>query len=276
MLFASDLDGTLIYSRRLIESIDGETDYSLRLIETLNGKEISFTSEAIIKKLKMINQHIFFVPTTTRSLQQYNRIRLFREEVKPTYAIVNNGGTILKNGEPMVEWQGIIQEKIKEMPLTREAVYKKFSEIKSSEWVTSAKEVDDLFTYFLIDRDKVKREKLTPLFVWLKENQWTGSLQGRKLYLIPNCVNKREPILFLMKKLGLKEFIAAGDSFLDLPMLRATSRAIVPCHGELIEGLGKGLAKEGIKYTTNKGVAAGEEILDFVVKACIDLSQQNF
>ena len=265
MLFASDLDGTLIYSRRFLENLQDKSTASLRLIETLKEKEISFTSEAIVKKLKMINVKMHFVPVTTRSIYQYNRIEIFREEIKPTYAIVSNGGNILVNGEPLMEWQAIIKERLKVIPLGIEMVLKKFSETEGSKWVISTNEVDNLFNYFILDQEKIVRQEMVPFFHWLRENQWTGSLQGRKLYLIPDCINKRDPILFLTKKLGIDGFVAAGDSFLDLPMLRAASGGIVPYHGELVESLGEALKKENIQYTTSKGVMGGEEILDFVL-----------
>ncbi|WP_026477777.1 HAD family hydrolase [Alkaliphilus transvaalensis] len=270
MLFASDLDGTLIFSRRYLESMGKSKIKRIRSIEEIDGKETSYISQTVIEKLKFLNNKAFFVPVTTRSLHQYNRITLFKNEIKPHYAIISNGGIILEKGVPMMEWQLKIQDRLSKQLINRDVVLRKFEETKASKWVTSMKEVDGLFVYFLLDREKIQREELNPFLKWLKKKAWTGSLQGRKLYLIPNCINKRDPVLFLMKKIGQNHFASAGDSFLDLPMLMAADYKIIPSHGELVECLGESLKKEGIKYTCRRGIDASEEIVDFGISLLED------
>lgn len=53
MIFASDLDQTLIYSRKSFRA--PIEDESIQLIETLDGKEISFISHKTISLLKNYN-----------------------------------------------------------------------------------------------------------------------------------------------------------------------------------------------------------------------------
>ena len=53
MIFASDLDQTLIYSRKSFRA--HIEDESIQLIETLDGKEISFISHKTISLLKNCN-----------------------------------------------------------------------------------------------------------------------------------------------------------------------------------------------------------------------------
>ena len=65
-------------------------------VEVYNGKEISFMTEKAIALLRELSEEMMFVPVTTRTVEQYNRVSLFREEIRPTYAITSNGGSSAK------------------------------------------------------------------------------------------------------------------------------------------------------------------------------------
>lgn len=267
MVFASDLDGTLIFSKRYLAKLQEPLGDSLHLIETIDDREISYVTQRVIEKLKLINERIFFVPVTTRTIQQYRRITLFQGQIKPSYAIVTNGANILLNGEPMVEWQQLMERRLKDSALSLWDVQKKFKENTASQWVISSYTADDMFLYFTLDQERVQREDFLPFFDWLRENQWAGSLQGRKLYFIPKCLNKAVPLEFLKEKINMNELIAAGDSLLDLPMLELADYAIAPFHGELKESLALAESRgKGIQYTTRRGIKASEEILKLVLK----------
>lgn len=76
MIYASDLDRTLIFSHRFLD--EHKYNKKIVLVEDKDGKEISYMSELAYNKLQEINNNkdITFIPTTTRSLEEYNRIRL--------------------------------------------------------------------------------------------------------------------------------------------------------------------------------------------------------
>ncbi len=267
MIFASDLDGTLIFSRRYLDRLQEPLQASLQLVESIKGQEISYTTGNVIEMLKRIHERILFVPVTTRTIHQYRRITLFHGQIKPSYAIVTNGGNILKDGEPMKEWQQLVKDQIKKTTLSLEQVEKRFLETRESQWVKSAYRADNMFLYFTLDTAQVRREALNPFFNWLRENQWAGSLQGRKLYFIPRCLNKGAALAFLKKQLDIHTLVAAGDSLLDLPMLNLADYAIAPFHGELIESSSLEVERgEPIHFTANKGILAAEEILNVVLK----------
>ena len=58
---------------------------------------------------------MLFVPVTTRSPKEYKRIKYFSDVIKPKYAVVANGGIILKHGIELTAWSDIISTKIKEV-----------------------------------------------------------------------------------------------------------------------------------------------------------------
>jgi len=64
-------------------------------------------------------------------------------------------------------------------------------------------------------------------------------------------------------RVGAGSVLAAGDSLLDLDLVRDADRAIVPVHGEL---LASGWSAPHVEVTERAGVAAGEEIVDWFAR----------
>ena len=95
-VFYSDLDNTLIYSYK------HEIGERRKCVEVYQGREISFMTEFTWRALKTLMEKLLFVPVTTRTLEQYQRIQLGIS--MPSYALVCNGGILLKDGEPDRCW----------------------------------------------------------------------------------------------------------------------------------------------------------------------------
>ncbi|MCT4508824.1 MAG: HAD family hydrolase [Tepidibacter sp.] len=264
MLFASDLDRTLIYSNKFLDKKERE---DVRLIETKGDKEISFMTNKAIDKLKKLSQNICFVPTTTRTIEQYKRISIFQSEIKSKYAVVSNGGNIIIDNKVDKIWNELIRNKMKNEAASIEDVLKKFNEIKNKEWLISCNTADELFCYCIVDCDKFEQDSLSYFIEWLDMNNWNVSMQGRKIYFMPNCVNKRDAILNIANNIGAKHIASAGDSYLDLSMLSIADYAVSPLHGE-IYNIYTNEKYEDIKldFTLSSGILASEEILENVEK----------
>jgi hydroxymethylpyrimidine pyrophosphatase-like HAD family hydrolase len=100
------------------------------------------------------------------------------------------------------------------------------------------------------------RKQLAPL-------GWSCSLQGRKIYLVPEKVSKGAAIEYVKEKLGSNYVFAAGDSLLDESLLLAADYAIAPCHGEL----GRTYATHPhFHFTNSRGALASEELLDRILE----------
>lgn len=91
-LIFSDLDGTLIFSASRKQPGDIVCEYK-------DNREIS----CITKRQAELLPGLTIIPVTTRSIEQYRRIR-FPEGFSPEYALTDNGGTLLVNGVPDPEW----------------------------------------------------------------------------------------------------------------------------------------------------------------------------
>ena len=91
ILFASDLDNTLLFSHQHARAGDV-------CVEHLDGKAQGFFPPGVIRGLAQINRTMRFVPVTSRSIAQFLRIQ-FPAGCVPKYALVANGGLLLRIGE---------------------------------------------------------------------------------------------------------------------------------------------------------------------------------
>lgn len=96
ILFACDLDNTLFISHR-------NRQYGDVCVEWVNGKEQSFMTQRAIELLRTLQNYIKFVPVTTRSIEQYQRIK-WPEGCEPCWAVTTNGAILLQNGQIDDNW----------------------------------------------------------------------------------------------------------------------------------------------------------------------------
>lgn len=264
MIFASDLDRTLIYSNKFVSILPEHIKKNIRLVERIEDEKISFMTEKAIHILKKLSKEMIFIPVTTRTIAQYKRIDIFKE-IAPKYAIVSNGGNLIVNGEVDHEWNRLIHNQIKRECLPVEDVLLKFKEIETEEWVLRKRRADDLFSYCIVDREKTPIDLLNTFIDWLKERNWKVSLQGRKLYFVPHCVCKGAAIEYIKDRENINFVAASGDSLLDIPMLEMADYGIAPKHGEIYKIYGENKDIGDIEYTKKEGIFAAEEILEKMI-----------
>lgn len=257
MIFASDLDRTLIYSHRSFE-LD-QVNTSVRNVEKFNGKEITFMTEKAIALLHELSEEMMFMPVTTRTVEQYNRVILFQQEIRPPYAIACNGGVILKNGEIDRDWQDHITRKIKSSAVSVEDVKRKIEGTSELSWLKSIRIVDQFFVYLIIDPKSAPHELMEYYSKWAAEHGWVFSLQGRKVYFIPAYINKWDAVKYVADKEGKKEIYTAGDSYLDVCLIENADFGIIPRHGEAATDFSH------LDLTEKMGILASEEIIQTIL-----------
>ena len=111
VLVCSDLDRTLIYSQAAF-ALDGPDEAMPRLVcvEFYQGAPLSYMTEAAARTLETLAASAVFVPTTTRTPEQYRRVHLL--EKQPAYAICANGGHLLVDGEDDPSWSASVRARI--------------------------------------------------------------------------------------------------------------------------------------------------------------------
>ncbi|SIH20311.1 Predicted hydrolase (HAD superfamily) [Mycobacteroides abscessus subsp. abscessus] len=258
-LLASDLDQTLIYSRRHLP-----TDaHEFSCVEIYEGRPISYMTETARVLLTDLARRHIVVPTTTRTVEQYQRIMLPGGPYP--IAITTNGGDILIDGAPDPSWRSGIQTHIAAECAGLDDVVAELLTRIDDNWVRNMRTAGDLFCYLVVD------EALTPTDFehnwqqWCAPRGWGVSRQGRKIYTVPQVLCKSRAIAEVRRRL-LEEgqlatdapVFAAGDGSLDAELLQYADLGIRPAHGELHQ---LDWHRDNIIVTTTSGARAGEEIL---------------
>ena len=228
-VFASDLDQTLIYSRKWLADLP-ESDRDVDCVEIYKDKSASFMLTRASNKLKQIHDSFKFVPVTTRTRSQYERIEF--KDVSPNLAIVANGGMILVDGELDKDWSDHINESIKSIP-PLDVMKAKVDHLRHLDNFKKFGYADDLFFYIVMHTkvyDVSEVEKYTQPF---EKEGWGVHIHGRKIYFIPNCISKGKALEYVKNKYGFTRIVAAGDSSLDLPLQGVADVFYVPRHGGL-------------------------------------------
>ncbi|MBB4785790.1 HAD family hydrolase [Streptomyces rapamycinicus] len=257
VLVASDLDRTLIYSAAALglEMPDAEAP-RLLCVETYEGKPLSYLTETAAGLLAELVRTSVFVPTTTRTVEQYRRIRL--PGPAPRFAICANGGQLLVNGEPDADWQQRVRGALDDGCAPLEEVRAHLSATADPAWLLKERVAEELFAYLVVRRELLPEGYVKELTQWADPRGWTVSLQGRKIYAVPKPLTKSAAVAEIKSRTGADEVLAAGDSLLDTDLLLAADRAWRPGHGELAD---IGWSAPQLTVVEEKGVAAGEAIV---------------
>ncbi|WP_040208528.1 HAD family hydrolase [Neobacillus jeddahensis] len=259
MIFASDLDRTLMYSARAITDLGMPISSKLKPVEEKDGKWVSFMTETSFIKLKEISHQGIFVPVTTRTTAQFNRFVIFKQEIPIKYAVTSNGATILYQGIPLKEWSNYIQER-RQMETVSQIELLNVLKKEGFDLDGEKNQAENLFFYYILNCLPTVTEKEAIDELALK-NGWRVSLQGRKLYFIPKAISKGSALEYICKLEGINAIAGAGDSILDWDFLKNCQYRFVPNHGELANLLAPVPGTTNYFLTKSSGLLAGEEIL---------------
>ncbi|WP_328889193.1 HAD family hydrolase [Streptomyces sp. NBC_00316] len=262
-LVASDLDRTLIYSRAALQLLmpDAESP-RLLCVETYDRKPLSYLTETAAALLEELARTTVFVPTTTRSREQYERIHL--PGPAPKFAICANGGHLLVDGVSDPGWQTQVARRLADECASLEEVRTHLVAAADPAWLLKERVAEDLFAYLVVERSLLPADWVRELAAWAEPRGWTVSLQGRKIYAVPMPLTKSAAMKEVARRAGATLTLAAGDSLLDADLLLAADRGWRPGHGELAD---TGWSAPHIDVLTQRGVVAGEEILRRFLRA---------
>ncbi|MGW0880518.1 HAD family hydrolase [Streptomyces sp. NPDC002671] len=263
VLVASDLDRTLIYSSAALAlTMPDARAPRLLCVEVHESKPLSYMTETAAQLLTDLGDTSVFVPTTTRTRKQYQRINL--PGPPPKYAICANGGHLLVDGVTDADWHATVQARLAEECAPLAEVQEHLMTSADPAWVRKHRVAEDLFAYLVVERELLPEEWVKELSVWAEHRGWTVSLQGRKIYAVPQPLTKSAAVRELARRTGAELTLAAGDSLLDADLLLAADRGWRPGHGELAD---QGWTAPEIAALQERGVLAGERILREFLKA---------
>lgn len=241
MIFASDLDRTLIFSESFLNELQDKV-YETRgkiVEETKRGYGMIYEPMDIFLEY-MNNSSLVFIPCTARTKEQYKRLNL---RVKPKYAIVENGCMILDSyGEPVPEYDKFIRNSLG-IRLEEETQYMlneveivlnhynmeglaKVEQVKNSYVLVQPiyKNIGDLIEILDI---------LNKHFQNLNLSDYSICVDKWKIYITHSEISKATALKWIADKIWEQNIIAAGDTSMDEEMLNMAEYAIIPAHATL-------------------------------------------
>lgn len=254
-VFFSDLDRTLIFSKKFLS---GNLDSIA--VEQKEGKSISYMTRKALSLLQEVRKESLFIPVSTRTWETMTRIDFIQEDL-PEWMICDNGAHIYLNGVKLEKWEAYIEDK-------RKAQLLSVAELERAiQYVFEDKGLKAIFNreniYLMVKFEEMTaeiRQILEVLSYPLKKKGFRMDINSRKAYLLPDYVRKEDAVAFLIKEYDIPFTISAGDTFMDLDMLRKTTYAIAPKH--------KSFPHDFMKITHQKGMMAGEELLHYIQYLC--------
>lgn len=222
VVFHTDLDKTLIYSHR---AEIGEDKFC---VEIYQGREVSFMTARTRSLLSKIadREGMLIVPTTTRSVEQYERITL---PIRFEYALVCNGGVLLRRGVKDESWYEDSLRRARPAEREMEKAKRLMEEDPSRNF--ELRLVDGIFLFTKSSEPKTMAMRLTEELDLRKVRVFKNR---EKVYVLPRSLDKGEAakrFRLLLRRQYPKEsfcFVGAGDSAFDIPMLEESDIAFAP------------------------------------------------
>ena len=213
-LFVSDVDNTLLWSVKHKREND-------ICVEQIREKDQGFMSPRVLELLPRVCRETLLIPLTTRSEEQYLRIR-FPEGGTPRLAAVANGAVLLRNGQPDAEWRRDSEALIGPW---REELGRMRERLSSSERYIRCRVVDDAYLFVYCDKGIEPREEARRLG---EETSLSVTAAGKKIYLLPPLLHKGTAFERLRQRFPSAPALCAGDGEMDVPMLERADIALLP------------------------------------------------
>lgn len=171
-----------------------------------------------MKQEKCANQ-LLVVPTTTRTIEQYQRINLGVGAF--SYVLVCNGGVLLVDGKEDEKWY---QDSLKRIRNSIEELHKALELLnRDMRRIFELRFIKSLFVFTKCEQPEAVVEDLKGL---LNTEVVDVFHNGTKVYVIPKTLNKGIAVDRFRDYICSDFVIAAGDSIFDISMLEAADQGI--------------------------------------------------
>ena len=192
-------------------------------VEIYKEREISFISNHTYELLKKVNEEFLIIPTSTRTIEQYERIDLKIGTFK--YALVCNGSVLLVDGKKDKDWY---EESLRLAKPSNLEVKKALEYLENDKRrIFELRHIEDLFVFTKCDEAETVVNELRK---YLDKNLVNVFNNKEKVYVLPTSLSKGKAIERLRKYLKVEFIIASGDSEFDISMVEAADVGLVP-HG---------------------------------------------
>lgn len=221
MIFASDLDRTLIFSTNSSDLPDDFVE-----IEDRGTGVTAFMERGDVGRLSSISKVLDFVPVTARSVDIFKRIDFETNGIYFKYAVTDNGYSVYVDGELDREWDSIVKSNVNTEMM--DAIYNLIVERNLSSRV-----LRNLYSIEVRDISEGIFEKLEDIVKsFSDEFELIKDIKG--YYILCQSVTKRAALEYVHGKLGYgRKIVCSGDSLMDLGILEYADLGLVCDSGHL-------------------------------------------
>lgn len=229
IFFFSDIDDTLIQTRR-------KTDFTRSTIVggyNKDGEENSFFYEGTKLFIDTImDSNMMFIPTTARNLESYNRT-VFSNDKRIKYVVLNFGGVILINGKIDKTWENNIIESYAGIIAIEKLNELLSNALKATKVELVIKIIDNFYISIYNKFNLGDKGVLYEVKNILKEfiNKYSDFYlyeNDNSFALLPNFLNKKFAVEYLIKQYNPILTLGAGDNNTDLDFMNLTDFKIIP------------------------------------------------
>lgn len=256
MLFATDLDSTLVFPART-----QPPDHPTEVAEIRDGRVLTCASTALRPALAdLARANVRLLPVTARSraqlaaLLQLNRTRV---------AITASGGRIWTDGRPLPAWDAELRRQLAGAATLGQARAAFAARLGGAGWVIGEELIDDRFFFLMAPYDGLPPDIEADARGWLAPLGWTAYSHGRKLYCLPERMRKEAALTWLLAQLDEPLLATAGDTELDAALLAMSPVAFCPRNSSLAASP---LLPAHATVTRAERAAAGPEIVRAVLE----------
>ena len=237
VLITTDLDRTLLFSRRAITQLGGALP--AEPVETLPGATSPGTggelAHAARDCLRALPQHARLCVATSRSLSRLARLRL---PFPVPYAIASNGGVVLIDGVLDPGWEAQVKRLLAAAAPADVVRGVLAGSSRPAPWLVLMGDSDDMCCMAIVDLALLGGEEYAAIVDRCLELGWEASLVGRKLYAFPAGFGKEHAAAYVAERVAAlagaaPRRLAAGDTEHDRLMLADADLAWVPAGSEL-------------------------------------------
>jgi hydroxymethylpyrimidine pyrophosphatase-like HAD family hydrolase len=218
MIFASDLDRTMIFSHKNFEFDEKESI----MVDFRGDEGVSFITLNSLALLKEISNTIDFVPVSAREVHQIENIRFKENGIKIKHFIAGNGSTVVIDGKVSLEWENIVKDIKKKINI--EVIRRRLTEMFPGKVIRERSFGFELFVSGIHE---------TLLDEFKEDDSIRIEKDHRRFYVMFQGISKLDALLFLRKELRYNKIVASGDSLMDLPMIKEADLGLVCLTGDL-------------------------------------------
>lgn len=251
LLFASDLDSTLVYPARTQPA--GQVTVAA---EYRDGRVLTRASSnlgAALAQLAAAGVHL--MPVTARSRSMLDALVPFRDA---PIAVTAAGGRIWRKGQPLADWDRELRRQLDGAATCAQARAELTTGFAGASWIIGELIVDESWFILLAPHDRLPADAEPRARQLLAGLGWTAYGHGRKLYCLPAQLRKEAAVHWLLARLEVGLLAAAGDSEMDIGLLNLAPVAFCPAGSSLA---GSPLRPPHTRLTSAPAADAGPEIL---------------